>query len=233
MQALDSISLRRKAVRPFVALLLAASLATIVTSDLQAQEVPGSDWSLQIGAASIAVPAYAGADVHRLRVIPLVEVTYRDIAYIGQSKVGLDMAAGAYLFRGRRASWVVELGSNEKRADRDADALAGMDRSHVEGYLGTGATYALGPLEASAGVGLNLQGQRDVKGTLGLATGFPLASNWQLGLGAFASLGDRHNVVAEHGVTEEEALRRRALMEAGDDRLREGDDRAFSPRGGL
>jgi outer membrane scaffolding protein for murein synthesis (MipA/OmpV family) len=233
MQTRDSTRLRRKAVSLFAALLQAAPFGAVVTSNLQAQEEHGSDLSLQVGAASMVVPAYAGADVHRIRVVPLVEAMYREVAYIGQSKVGLDMAVGAYLLRGPRVSWMLEFGSNQARVDRRADALAGMDPSHTEGYLGTGIAYTVGPIEASAGIGFGLQSQHDVKGTLGLATGFPLAPRWLLGVGAFASLGDRGNVAAEHGVTEEEALRRRALMEAGDTRLRDGDDRAFNPRGGL
>jgi outer membrane scaffolding protein for murein synthesis (MipA/OmpV family) len=179
------------------------------------------------------MPAYAGADEHRLRVVPMVEVNYRDRAYLGQSKIGLDMAAGAYLLRGERASWMVEIASSQARAYREADALAGMDRSDTEGYVGTGLTYAVGPIEASAGIGFNMQSDHGVKGTLDLATGLPIAPRWLLGLGAFASLGDRANVAAEHGVTPEEAVRRHALLEAGDERLRQGDDRIFTPRGGV
>jgi outer membrane scaffolding protein for murein synthesis (MipA/OmpV family) len=233
MHTQNASRILRMAVSPFAVLMLAAAIGPLATSSLQAQEEHDSDWSLQVGAASIVMPAYAGADVHRFRVVPLVEVNYRDRAYLGQSKVGLDMAAGAYLLRGERISWMVELASSQARADPDAAALAGMDRSHTEGYVGTGLTYAVGPIEASAGIGFRMQGDHDVKGTLELATGLPIAPRWLLGLGAFASLGDRGNVAAEHGVTGEEALRRHALLEAGDVRLRQGEDRVFNPRGGL
>ena len=58
---------RRTALSPSAVLMLAAATGAVATTGLHAQETHSSDWSLQVGAASIVMPAYAGADVHRFR----------------------------------------------------------------------------------------------------------------------------------------------------------------------
>jgi outer membrane scaffolding protein for murein synthesis (MipA/OmpV family) len=228
-----TLNLLQSARNTIIASLVLTGAGAMPHAKLEAQRDSPPSWDVQLGTALIAVPSYAGADEYRIRVIPLAAVEYRERYFVGESRTGLDVAAGAYLLRGSSLRWTVEVGPSQLRAHLDADGLAGMDRTRTDGYAGTAIAYALGPLEASASVAVGAKQRHDVQGELGLATAIPLAPRWLLNVSTSASFGDADNMAAEHGITIAEAQRRADLLTAGDGRLRAGEAHAFSPRGGL
>jgi outer membrane scaffolding protein for murein synthesis (MipA/OmpV family) len=68
---------------------------------------------------------------------------------------------------------------------------------------------------------------------LGFQLAGVIAPRLSAGIGSTATWADRRNMAFDFGITREQAARRRALIDAGDARLHEGEAVAFTPGAGL
>lgn len=199
-----------------------------------AQAPPSSaPWNFSAGVGAIVAPTHAGSDEVRVLPFPLVQVTYRDRAYLGPSASGLGAALGVRLVHTPRMGVAAEVGMMENRPADRADVLAGTTSRDVLGTVGMSFSYRVGPIEStlSATHGLN-----DGSGLLGrarLGVTHMLGQRLIASLDGSASFATARQMRREFGVTASESLRRIALIAAGDPRLRPDEGRAYSPDGGL
>lgn len=213
--------------------LIAAALLPAAVAAQQPQAPASGDWSVETGVVMLDVPDYAGSERHVFRVLPLLNVTYRDRFYLGESQSGLGGALGAYVIRSPKLNWSVETGVRQQRWDNSSDALAGMKRQSATVSVGTRLAYALPLAEISTSVAAGGAGSNQVIGDVGLHTSRVFGGRWITNVGAAASFANRASMEYDFGITSTEAARRHDLMLAGDPRLETGDDRAYSPGAGL
>lgn len=212
---------------------LAGALAGGSSAELAAQDpLMSSGWDVTVGGVALVTPEYLGSDVYRLLPLPWSRVTFQDRLYLGPSTSGLGVALGAYGVRTSHFDVAVEIGLLDERPEARADALAGMVDRNVVATAGASLTYRMGPLQATMGVA---RGLNDGAGTLG-STRLSLSQSLGrviAGLEVGAIFADARQMTRDFGITQLEATRRQALLDAGDDRLRPGDGRALRLDGGL
>ncbi len=211
---------------------LVATLTVLLTSGLEAQERPRSSWTIRAGAVTLLLPRYPGSDEHRLLPFPLLDVWFRDRVFLGPSTTGMGYALGVYGIRTRRLGLSFEAGGQDSRPASRADALAGLDDRDGVFTLGASLTWRAGLFEAGVAA---TRGINDGAGSLARAR---LSYSRFLGpllisASTTVAVADSRQMGREFGVSETEASRRRALIDAGDDRLRPGDGRAYDPDAGL
>jgi outer membrane scaffolding protein for murein synthesis (MipA/OmpV family) len=212
---------------------LVAVLACILPLALAAQEPSRpAAWSGTLGAAVLIFPQYLGSDEYRVIPLPIPQVTFRDRIFVGPSTTGVGGGLGVYAIRSRRFDLAVEAGVQESRSESRADALAGTDDRDVGGTVGASASYRAGLLEAAVGVATGLNDKAGLLGTVRLSVSRPLGRVIATA-GISAAFADARQMRRDFGVTEVEANRRQALIEAGDERLRPTDGSAYRPDAGL
>jgi outer membrane scaffolding protein for murein synthesis (MipA/OmpV family) len=201
---------------------------------LEAQNPPAAPaWEITVGGGAIALPSYAGSNEHRVFPFPLAKVAYRDRVYVGPSSGGNGMGIGAYALRGRQFRLAGEVGFTPDRPADRGEGLAGMEDRSFVANASLGATYSLGPIQGALtateglndGAGLLLGGQ--------LTFTLPVNRRTIVVTGFGVTLADRKQMRRDFGVTEAEAARRQALIDAGDDRLDADAGTAYAPEGGL
>ena len=210
-------------------------LTLAVPARLLAQEPAGAqppDWSVNVGAMAFAYPAYPGSDEYRVVPFPLVDARFRDRAYVGPSSTGLGFAIGAFPVQSSHWRVAVELGGQDSRSEDRADALAGMDDRDFVATGGASLGYRSGPFEVTAAVSQGLNDGAGLIQTNRLTYSRPVGKVI-LGVAGGVVLANGKQMRREFGITEEEAARRQALVEAGDERLEPGDAQAYTPDGGL
>ena len=220
--------------RTAILIQLALSVAGLVPgTEVSAQETgQRSSWTATIGAALLVVPRYSGSDQFRVLPVPLSQVSFRNRVYLGPGTTGLSFGLGAYLIRTSGFTLAAELGLQDKRPASRADALAGMEDRDVFATAGASLRYRAGPLETGVGIA---RGLHDGGGLMASAH---LALSQRLGrllgtIGVRGTMADARQMRREFGITESEAAERQALIDAGDDRLRATDGRAYRPDGAL
>lgn len=98
-----------------------AALSMLVTA-LPANAQPDEEdtgWSARIGALAMAVPRYEGADSHRLRVLPVLRVTYDDRYFFSHHGLGVNLLTDEGL------DLAVAVGYDGGRGSGKDDALTG------------------------------------------------------------------------------------------------------------
>jgi MipA family protein len=217
-------------------------LALTVPVRLLAQEPAGDgaqgtqpgppDWSVNVGAMTFAYPRYPGSDEYRVVPFPLVDARFRDRAYLGPSSTGLGFALGAYPVQSPHWRLAVELGGQDSRPEDRADALAGMEDRDAVATAGMSLGYRSGPFEAIVAVSQGLNDGAGLIQTTRLIYYRPVGKVI-LGAAAGAALANGKQMRREFGITDAEAARRQALVDAGDGRLESSDGQAYTPEGGL
>jgi outer membrane scaffolding protein for murein synthesis (MipA/OmpV family) len=187
----------------------------------------------QVGVLGLAIPRYPGSAEHWVLPVPLVDLRLGGRIYVGQGLGGLSAAAGVILLERGPFLWTADLALTSDRPEDRADALAGMGDRGFGGFGGTTLALRVGPLEASAAIGLGLEGRMGMLGVLGLTAAHPLGGRWFGQLGGATVFGDCANLRWDFGVTERQAARRHALLAAGAPGLRPGDDVPYTPACGL
>ena len=197
----------------------------------QAQPSP-PEWSVSAGGMVFAYPSYPGSDEYRVVPFPLVDARFRDRVYLGPSSTGIGFALGAYPVRSSRWRLAVELGGQDNRSADRADALAGMEDRDLVATAGVSLSYRSGPLEGIVAVS---QGMNDGAGLI-QTTRFVYSrpvGKVILVAAAGAALASGKQMRREFGITDAEATRRQALIDAGDGRLEPGEAGPYTPDGGL
>jgi outer membrane scaffolding protein for murein synthesis (MipA/OmpV family) len=211
-------------------------LALAVPVRLAAQEPAGHqsapEWRINVGAMAFVYPSYPGSDEYRVVPFPLANVSYRDRVYLGPSSTGIGFALGAYPIHSSHVRLAVEIGGQDSRPSSRADALAGMESRDAVATAGVGLSYRTGGFEGIVAVsqGLN-DGAGLIQTTRVVYT--RLVGKVLLGAAGGVALANGKQMRREFGITDAEAARRQALIDAGDGRLEPGDGEAYTPDGGV
>ncbi|MGH7719014.1 MAG: MipA/OmpV family protein [Gemmatimonadaceae bacterium] len=212
---------------------LIAVLVFIALPDLAAQgPPPASNWSVTLGGGAVVVPRHSGSDEHRIVPIPFSHVTYRGRVYVGPSSAGVGGGLGAYVIRTSRFGLAAELGVLEDRPARRSNALAGTTDRDLLATAGASLSYHAGPVQGTLTVARGLNDGAGLLGTARLALVRPVVRRLIVTTDVSATFADARQMRREFGVTEAEAIRRRALIAAGDPRLRPDEGSAYRPDGG-
>jgi outer membrane scaffolding protein for murein synthesis (MipA/OmpV family) len=181
---------------------------------------------------AFAYPRYPGSDEYRVVPFPLVDARFRDRAYLGPSSTGLGFALGAYPLQSPHWRLAVEVGGQDSRAADRADALAGMEDRDFVATAGVSLSYRSGPFEGIVAVS---QGLNDGAGLIQTTriVFFRPVGKVIFGAAGGAGVANGKQMRREFGITDAEAARRQALIDAGDGRLEPGDAQVYAPDGGL
>jgi outer membrane protein len=198
----------------------------------QDSQFTAPDWSVSVGAMAFAYPRYPGSDEHRVVPFPLVNASFRDRVYLGPSSTGIGFALGAYPIHTSHVRLAVEVGGQDSRPSSRADALAGMENRDGVATAGVSLSYRTGPFEGIVAVS---QGVNDGAGLIQTTrlVYSRLVGKVMLAAAAGAALANARQMRREFGITDEEAGRRQALIDAGDGGLEPEDGHAYTPAGGL
>jgi outer membrane protein len=179
-----------------------------------------------------AYPAYPGSDEYRVVPFPLADARFRDRVYLGPSSTGIGFALGAYPLQSAHWRLAVEVGGQDSRPADRADALAGMEDRDFVATGGVSLSYRTGFFE---GIVAASQGLNDGAGLIQTTrlVYFRPVGKVILGAAAGVALANGKQMRREFGITDSEAARRQALVDAGDGRLESDDARAYAPDGGL
>ena len=186
-----------------------------------------------IGVGGVTAPRYMGAEDYRTRPFPYIQLQYGERAFAGVLPSGLGFGIGAHLHRGEAVGLQVALSQANARKERYGDALAGMGDQTASATAGVGMSIRQGVVTLSASAATGLDREVGSMGDVSIATSHAIGNRWTSGVSTGATLADRRNMQFDFGVSEEEAARRQALIDAGDTRLRAGDGAAYSPSAGL
>ena len=211
-------------------------LALALPARLVAQEPAGNqrapEWIVNVGAMAFVYPSYPGSDEYRVVPFPLANVSYHDRVYLGPSSTGLGFALGGYPINSSHVRLAVELGGQDSRPASRADALAGMESRDAVATGGVSLSYRTGGFEGIVAVSQGLNDHAGLIQTTRVVYSRFLG-RLMVGLAAGAALANGKQMRREFGITDAEAARRQALLDAEDGRLEPGDAQAYAPDGGL
>jgi outer membrane scaffolding protein for murein synthesis (MipA/OmpV family) len=191
------------------------------------------NWSSTIGIATVAMPGYAGSNRYRVRAVPILQLDVKDRAYLGSSTSGVGGGIGVYMMRKSTMTWSAELTSAGKRRESFGDGLAGMGTRDGGNFIGTNASYRSGALTLGAGAAYGL-GKRDgATASVNADTRTRIGTRWIAGFSSGATFANKENMAFDFGVSPTQAIRRQALIDAGDSRLSIDDGGVYAPKAGL
>jgi outer membrane scaffolding protein for murein synthesis (MipA/OmpV family) len=190
------------------------------------------EWNVNAGAMAFVYPSYPGSDDYRVVPFPLANVSFRDRVYLGPSSTGIGFALGAYPINTSHVRLAVELGGQDSRPADRADALAGMEDRDAVATAGLSLSYRTGPWE---GIVALSQGVNDGAGLIQTTrlVYSRLLGKIMLSAAVGAALANGKQMRREFGISDAEAARRQALIEAGDGRLGSDEAQPYRPDGGL
>ena len=200
----------------------------------QIEDSPGSgDWTVRLGAMALGLPRYPGSGDYRALPLPVFDAEYKDRVFLGASRVAVGLGGGVHLVKSANWTWDLGLGAGEGRRESRADVLAGMGDRRASLWAGTGLKFHAGGFHASLAGAAGLRDEAGLKGALSFGYAGLLGGRWVGDLSARATAVDAKGMAYDFGVTPDQAAARTALLASGDPRLRAGEDRAFSPKGGI
>jgi outer membrane scaffolding protein for murein synthesis (MipA/OmpV family) len=190
-------------------------------------------WSGSIGMAALSAPSYPGSNQYRVSAAPIVQLEYKNFVYIGGSAASATGGIGVRLLRSPSFTLSTEIGGSATRPEGRGDGLAGMGRRDGATMLTTIASYRLGALTASGGMGMGLNSDVGTVGTLTLESKHAFGSRWIASLSTGTTFADKSNMAFDFGVSSAQALRRQALIDAGDPRLSTDEGGVYTPGAGI
>lgn len=190
-------------------------------------------WSSTIGVGTVAMPTYSGSNRYRVRAVPLLQLEFKDRAYLGASTGGTGGGVGFYMIRRSSLSWSAELSTAGKRRESFGDGLAGMGTRDGGNFVGNNVSYRVGSLTAGAGVAIGLGKNEGATGSVNAESRHRIGNRWIAGVSTGATFANSDNMTFDFGVNAVQANRRQALIAAGDSRLSVSDGGMYAPKGGL
>jgi outer membrane scaffolding protein for murein synthesis (MipA/OmpV family) len=198
------------------------------------QESSGKgDWKGALGALALSTPRAPGSEKTRVLLLPFINAEYKNTLYVGASNSGVGFGGGAHVLHHGPFTWDLELAVGENRRESRADTLAGMADRGLSLFAVTALRLKAGPLHGSFSLAAGLKDEAGLRSALSLGLGGRLAGRWSGGITAAATARDAKGMAFDFGITPGQAATRSALVAAGDPRLKPGEDRAWSPKGGL
>ncbi len=166
---------------------------------LLAQAGENDVWQVTLGAGTSYAPRYEGAANNRLRLVPLIDVSYNNGGFfIGAMRgIGFNFSKVKYFQYGVR----VQLGA--ARSQSDDPRLYGMGDIDYYAEPGIFMSTQLGPLSLSVGAANSAYGTR---ADAGLGLGIPLGKQDRFRLSARANWGDANYNQTFFGVTAAQSL---------------------------
>jgi outer membrane scaffolding protein for murein synthesis (MipA/OmpV family) len=190
-------------------------------------------WSSTAGIATVAMPGYLGSNRYRVRTVPILQLEFKERAYLGASTSGIGGGLGVYMLRKPNMSLAAELSSAGKRRESYGDGLAGMGSRDGGTYVGTNASYRVRATTLGAGVAVGLGNDEGSTAAFTTDTKKNLGRRWIAGLSTGATFSDAQNMAFDFGVSPVQAARRQTLIESGDSRLSATEGGTYAPKGGL
>jgi MipA family protein len=198
----------------------------------QDSQFTAPEWNVNVGAMAFTYPRYPGSDEYRVVPFPLVNASYHERVYLGPSSTGVGFALGAYPIQSSHVRLAVEVGGQDSRPASRADALAGMEDRDAVATAGASLSYRSGAFEGIVAVSQGVNDGAGLIQTTRVVYSRPLGKV-VLVAAAGAALANGRQMRREFGITDSEAARRQALIDAGDAGLEPDDGRAYRPDGGL
>jgi outer membrane protein len=208
------------------------ALLTPVAAEAQDARRPRA-WDITVGAITLVMPEYAGAEEFRILPIPVAKISYRERVYLGPSTTGLGFGLGLNLVRAGALTLSAEATLLDSRRSDRADALAGMRDQAMAFGAGLGLTWRMGAWAAGVGAAHGLNDGAGLLGTASLGYTRMFARRVLLTTSANLTAANARQMRREFGVTEGEASRRQALIDEGDGRLEPDAGGAYRPDAGL
>lgn len=200
--------------------------------NLWLRESSWGDLHLNAGAMVLNLPVYPGSEQIRSTPFPIFNGDYGKRLVFGASRFGVGGGAGWNIVRSGAFTWSLGADITAPRRESYARALAGMGDRPYGIFLASGVTWQKGPLESVIAVRHSFRDGAGSGAVVRSTLYLPLGHRWLLEARLMASAFDHPQMKYEFGVDPDQAARRRALIDAGDPRLRPGDGRAFDPPGG-
>jgi MipA family protein len=200
--------------------------------ETQNSQYAAPDWNVNAGVMAFTYPRYPGSDEYRVVPFPLVNASFHDRVYLGPSTTGIGFALGAYPIHTSHVRLAVELGGQDSRPASRADALAGMEDRDAVATAGVSLSYRTGPWE---GILALSQGVNDGAGLIQTTrlVYSRFLGKFMVSAAVGAALANGKQMRREFGISDAEATRRQALIDAGDGRLESDDAQPYQPDGGL
>jgi MipA family protein len=190
-------------------------------------------WSSSIGVATIAMPTYTGSNRYRVRAVPVLQLEFKERAYLGSSTGGVGGGVGVYVIRKSSLTWSTELSGAGKRRESFGDGLAGMGTRDGGTFVGNNVSYRVGSLTAGANVAVGLGKDEGASGSVNATSEHRFGHRWIGSVSSGATFANKDNMAFDFGINSTQAGRRQALIAAGDSRLSVGDGGTYAPKGGL
>ncbi len=179
-------------------------LAWTVAAAAQDRPTAPGEWSVSVGAAAFAAPAYEGADTTKLRVLPTLDVRYGDLAFLSfRDGLGANLIRSGTL----RAGPVVKY--RVGRDESDDSALRGLGNVDGTVELGGFLRYGLGPVELGAELRQGVNGHEGTVGELSARWSTALSPTVRLGVGPEVAFADAQFMQSYFGVDARQAARSR------------------------
>jgi MipA family protein len=207
-------------------------LAQEPSAEPQNAQYAAPEWNVSAGAMAFTYPRYPGSDEYRVVPFPLVNASFRDRVYLGPSTTGIGFALGAYPIQTPHVRLAVEVGGQDSRPASRADALVGMEDRDAVATGGVSLSYRTGPWEGILAVSYGINDGAGLIQTTRLVYSRPLGKVF-FSAAVGAALADGKQMRREFGITDAEAARRQALIDAGDGRLEPDEAQPYRPDGGL
>lgn len=214
----------------FTAVLISLSTGSSLAAQ-QATKTPA--WDVTLGGGAVVTPSYAGSESHQVFPFPMTQVTYRNRVYLGQSTTGNGPGLGVVVVRTAGLAFSTEVGFLQNRPASRADALAGMENRSFVATASGSLGYTIGGFEAGVSATQGLNDGAGLQASARLGYSQAIGSRISATFGVGVTFANARQMRWDFGVTEKEAGRRQALIDAGDDRLESDEGRAFRPDGGL
>lgn len=214
--------------------IIVVALLGLTPEILPAQDAPRPKaWDVTIGAMTLFMPEYAGAEEYRILPIPVAKISYRERVYLGPSATGLGFGAGVNFLRAGNLTFSGEFTLLDSRSADRAAALAGMSDQELVFGAGLGATWRKDGWSIGVGAAQGLNDGAGVVGTASVGYMKMFGRRVILTTSANVTAANGKQMRREFGVTDVEATRRQALIDDGDDRLESDEGSPFTPKGGL
>jgi len=219
------------ALRASTVALLALPIHPVVAQQPTDQQ---RNWHGSVGMVAGSVASYYGSDARRTLGAPVIDVMFRQRLLIRTATGNGALGAGIqWIVKNGTLSASVGLSAAESRREDRADGLAGMNDRSGSAFGTTSLFLRAGPAVATSTTLIGLDPSAGNMQVLGLQIGGGVAPRLFAGIGSTVTWADRTNMAFDFGITREQAERRRALIDAGDGRLRDGDAIAFTPSAGF
>lgn len=180
-----------------IAMLATAAATTTATAQTSEALSPPSvpEWRVDVGAATLVSPRYAGSDQTRIRPIPYLEATYRDLARLtlreGRARLDLTPVRSNGFYLGGEAS--VLFPQNE----RNARLPVGFGNIPATPELGIVGGFEVRAFQVEGRVRQAVAGHLGATAQLGASLRFPVPGTLESGrptiiaVGPQATWGDR------------------------------------------